>query len=164
MIVTIFAKLNSGKMKQAADNLETPVGHITGNIHRMFLSILNKNLAHLDIERYYLPIMLIEDGEGSLTQQELAEKLSCDKVHVVRIIDYLSENGYVQRVQNSQDRRKYGLVITEKARNVLPDIQKAFQKTNALVLNNLSANQVDELYVMLKIIEKNLSSYKSRIV
>ena len=161
MIVTIFAKLNSGKMKQTDDNPGTPVGHITGNIHRMFLAILNKNLAHLDIERYYLPIMLIEAGEGSLTQQELAEKLSCDKVHVVRIIDYLSENGYVQRVQNSHDRRKYGLVITEKARNVLPDIQKAFQKTNALVLNNLSTNQISELYATLKIIENNLSSYKS---
>jgi len=145
-----------------ADNpMKDTVGHIAGNIHRMFLSILNKNLAHLDIERYYLPIMLIEAGEGSLTQQELAEKLSCDKVHVVRIIDYLSENGYVQRVQNSQDRRKYGLVITEKAKNVLPDIQKAFQKTNALVLNKLSENQISELYSTLKIIENNLSSYKS---
>ena len=148
-------------MKKSDDNQGTPVGHITGNIHRMFLSILNKNLAHLDIERYYLPIMLIEAGKGNLAQQELAEKLSCDKVHVVRIIDYLAANGYVQRVQNSHDRRKYGLVITEKARNVLPDIQKAFQKTNALVLNKLSENQISELYSTLKIIENNLSSYKS---
>lgn len=151
-------------MKQTDADQGTPIGHITGNIHRMFLSILNKNLSHLDIERYYYPIMLIEAGDGNLTQQELAEKLSCDKVHVVRIIDYLSANGYVKRVQNSRDRRKYGLVITEKAKNAIPGIQNAFQKTNALVLNNLSETQVDELYVMLKIIEKNLSSYKSRVV
>ena len=151
-------------MNRTENSTTNPIGHITGNIHRMFLSILNKNLSHLDIERYYYPIMLIEAGEGNLTQQELAEKLSCDKVHVVRIIDYLSANGYVQRVQNSQDRRKYGLVITEKAKNVLPGIQKAFQKTNALVLNNLSTNQVNELYSTLKIIETNLSTYKSHAV
>lgn len=150
------------KRKTKEDLVKQPVGHIAGNIHRMFLAILNKNLAHLDIERYYYPILLIEAGEGNLTQQELAEKLSCDKVHVVRIIDYLSANGYVNRVQNPRDRRKYGLEITEKAKNAIPGIQKAFQKTSALVLNNLSATQVDELYAILKIIEKNLSSYKSQ--
>jgi MarR family transcriptional regulator for hemolysin len=148
------------KYKSANDHSEQPVGHITGNIHRMFLAILNKNLAHLDIERYYLPILLIEAGEGNLTQQGLAEKLSCDKVHVVRIIDYLSANGYVNRIQNIHDRRKYGLEITEKAKNVLPDIQRAFQETNALVLSNLSTKQIIELYSTLKIIEKNLSSYR----
>ena len=151
-------------MAKTAVSSETPIGHITGNIHRMFLSILNKNLAHLDIERYYYPILLIESGEGKLTQQELAEKLSCDKVHVVRIIDYLSVNGYVTRVQNTRDRRKYGLEICEKARNVLPDIQKAFQETNALMLNNLSTNQINEMYSSLKIIETNLSSNKSHVV
>jgi DNA-binding MarR family transcriptional regulator len=151
-------------MNRTEDKAADPIGHITGNIHRMFLSILKKNLSHLDIERYYYPIMLIEASGGNLTQQELAKKLSCDKVHVVRIIDYLSVNGYVTRIQNTRDRRKYGLVITEKAKNVLSDIQKAFQKTNALLLKNLSTNQVNELYSALKIIETNLSTYKSHAV
>jgi len=148
------------KSKQTSEPLKQPVGHIAGNIHRMFLSILNKNLAQLDIERYYYPVLLIEAGKGSLTQQDLADKLSCDKVHVVRIIDYLSANGYVKRVQNPKDRRKYGLEITEKAQNVIPCIRKAFQETNALVLKDLTGTEVDELYTTLKLIEKNLSSYK----
>lgn len=147
---------------RSADNIEKqPIGHITGNIHRMFLAILNKNLSHLDIERYYYPILLIEEGQTSLTQQELADKLSCDKVHVVRIIDYLSANGYVNRIQNPSDRRKYGLELTEKAINAIPDIQNAFQKTNAFMLNNLSADQIKEMYTSLKIIENNLSTFKS---
>ncbi|MGA2406831.1 MAG: MarR family transcriptional regulator [Bacteroidales bacterium] len=139
-----------------------PVGHIASNIHRMFLTVLNMNLAHIDIDRFYYPILLIEASRGNLTQQELAGKLGCDKVQVVRIIDYLSEKGYVTRVQNTHDRRKYGLEITEKAKKIIPDIKKAIQNANALVLNNLSEKKIYDLYSTLKTIEKNLSSFKSQ--
>lgn len=141
-----------------------PIGHIASNIHRMFLAVLKMNLAHLDIDRFYYPVLLIEASGGNLTQQELAGKLGCDKVQVVRIIDYLSEKGYVTREQNTQDKRKYGLEITEKAKKFIPDINKAIQNANAIVLNNLSEEKIVELYSTLKIIEKNLSSFKSQII
>ena len=149
------------KNKVTDNTKKRPLGHIAGNIHRIFLMIINKNLAFLDIERFYFPVLLIEAGEGNLTQQELAEKLHCDKVQVVRIIDYLSGHGYVNRVQNASDRRKYGLEITDKAKKVIPDIKKAWEKANAILLSNLSDNQIKELYDTLKIIENNLSSYES---
>jgi len=149
------------KNKVTDNTKKRPLGHIAGNIHRIFLAIINKNLVHLDIERFYYPVLLIEAGEGNLTQQELSEKLFCDKVQVVRIIDYLSEHGYVNRVQNASDRRKYGLEITEKAKKVIPDIKKAWEKANAILLNNLSVNQIKELYATLKIVENNLSAFES---
>ena len=139
-----------------------PVGHIASNIHRMFLTVLNKYLADVDIDRFYYPILLIEASSSKLTQQELASKLGCDKVQVVRIIDYLSEKGYVTRVKNTYDRRKYGLEVTAKAKKFIPDIKKAIQDANALVLNNLSEKKINDLYSTLKIIEKNLSSFKSQ--
>jgi MarR family transcriptional regulator, transcriptional regulator for hemolysin len=150
--------------KTAEEPIIEPVGHIASNIHRMFLTVLNIYLTDVDIDRFYYPILLIEASNGNLTQQELAGKLGCDKVQVVRIIDYLSEKGYVTRVQNIRDRRKYGLEITEKAKKIIPDIEKAIQKANALVLNNLSEKKIDDLYSTLKIIEKNLSSFKSQTI
>jgi DNA-binding MarR family transcriptional regulator len=150
--------------KTAEAPIIEPVGHIANNIHRMFLTILNIYLAHIDIDRFYYPILLIDASNGDLTQQELAGKLGCDKVQVVRIVDYLTEKGYVIRVKNTRDRRKYGLEITEKAKYCIPDIEKAIQKANALVLNNLSGKKIDDLYSTLKIIEKNLSSFKSQTI
>jgi MarR family transcriptional regulator, transcriptional regulator for hemolysin len=139
-----------------------PVGHIASNIHRMFLTLLNTYLSNVDIDRFYYPVILIEAGKGNLTQQDLAGKLGCDKAQVVRIIDYLSEKGYVNRVQNTDDRRKYGLEITEKAKTYIPDMNKAIQSANAVVLGNLSKKKIDDLYSTLKIIEKNLSTVKSQ--
>jgi MarR family transcriptional regulator for hemolysin len=140
--------------------VKEPIGRIMGNISRRFLTSLQQQLIHLDIERSYYPLLLIESGQGNLNQQELAGLLSCDKVQVVRIIDYLSSNGYVERLQDSKDRRKSYIRITGKAEKFLPDIKKAIQVTSAIALKDLSEDKVDKLYSFLKIIEKNLQSDK----
>lgn len=137
--------------------MQEPIGRKMDKVGRMFQA----ELQHLDIERSFYPLMLIEAGNG-ITQQELADKLFCDKVQVVRIIDYLSSNGYVERVQNQTDKRKYELTITEKARLVLPDIKKAISNTSSIAMKGLSENQVSQLYSMVSLIESNLISHKNR--
>ncbi len=141
--------------------MQEPIGRKMDKVGRMFQAELQAELQHLDIERSFYPLMLIEAGNG-ITQQELADKLFCDKVQVVRIIDYLSSNGYVERVQNQTDKRKYELTITEKARLVLPDIKKAISNTSSIAMKGLSENQVSQLYSMVSLIESNLISHKNR--
>ena len=141
--------------------MQEPIGRKMDKLGRMFQVELQSELQHLDIERSFYPLMLIEAGNG-ITQQELADKLFCDKVQVVRIIDYLSSNGYVERVQNQTDKRKYELTITEKARLVLPDIKKAISNTSSIAMKGLSENQVSQLYSMVSLIESNLISHKNR--
>ena len=137
--------------------MKEPIGRKMDKIGKMFQAKIQSDLAHLDIDRSFYPLLLIESGNG-ITQQELASKLLCDKVQVVRIIDYLSSNGYVERLQNPVDRRKYELTITDKARKVLPDIKKTLQNATSVATNGLSESQVNELQSMLVIIERNLLS------
>ena len=137
--------------------MKEPIGRKMDKIGKMFQAKIQSDLAHLDIDRSFYPLLLIESGNG-ITQQELASKLLCDKVQVVRIIDYLSSNGYVERLQNPVDRRKYELTITDKARKVLPDIKKTLQSATSVATNGLSESQVNELQSMLVIIERNLLS------
>jgi MarR family transcriptional regulator, transcriptional regulator for hemolysin len=133
-----------------------PLGRITGRISRMFFGTLQKRLSHLDIQRSFYPLLLIDAGEGKLTQQELANELLSDKVQIVRIVDYLSTNGYVERVQNQKDRREYNLTITDKGRKAIPDIKDTIQELSGIAYNGLSPKQIKELYSMLSLIETNL--------
>ena len=139
--------------------MKEPIYRKMDKIGKMFQAKLQNELKHLDIDRSFYPLLLIEAGNG-ITQKELADQLLCDKVQVVRIIDYLSSNGYVERIQNLTDKRKYELTITEKARLVLPDIKQALKDTTSVVVNCLSENQIDELYNLLSILELNLSLVK----
>jgi len=143
--------------------LKEPLGRKLDKISKLFLATLQKNLTHLDIERSFYPLLLIEAGNG-LTQQDLAKKIGCDKVQVVRIIDYLSSNGYVKRVRNKTDKRKYELAITEKAGLIIPDVQNAFSQTTSLAFQSLSEQQIDEFYTLLSSIENNLITNKSKTV
>lgn len=157
--------MNSSNLTVAPKNsIREPVGRIMNNISRMYLAELHKKLNHLEIQRSYYPLMLIEAGNGKLTQQELATKLACDKVQVVRIIDYLSKQGYVNRSQDSNDRRKYNLKITEKAKKAIPDIKRTIDETNSLALDNLSEHDIAQLYSLLRKLETNLSANKKIIL
>jgi len=140
--------------------MQEPVGRIMKKISVLSQIYLQENLTELDIKRSFYPLLLIESGNG-ITQQELAGKLSCDKVQVVRIIDYLSSHGYVERIQNRTDKRKYELSITEKAKKAIPNIKKIFDEISVVSLKGLSENQRNELYTMLTIIETNFLTYKN---
>jgi MarR family transcriptional regulator for hemolysin len=137
--------------------MKEPIGRKMDKIGKVLQARVQSDLQSLDIDRSFYPLLLIEEGNG-LTQQELADKLLCDKVQVVRIIDYLSSNGYVERIQNRHDKRKYELTVTEKAKPVIPQIKAVIEKSTLLACEGLSEKQTNELYNMLVIIENNLLS------
>jgi MarR family transcriptional regulator, transcriptional regulator for hemolysin len=144
----------------AGDKIQVPIGWIMSNLSKGFLAGLQQKLKHLDIQRSYYPLLLIESGHGNLTQQELANLLACDKVQVVRIIDYLSSNGFVVREKDLKDRRKFKLQITSKAVAIIPDIKAAIQETSKMALSGIMDDKTEELFQLLQIIEKNLSGLK----
>jgi len=148
-------RLNHRIRNVSKTNMKEPVERIMGKISKISQDIVRGNLSHLDIDRSFYPLLLIDAGNG-ITQQELARELSCDKVQVVRIIDYLSSNGYVERTPNKSDHRKYELSVTDKARKVIPEIKKAFDELSAITLKGLTLKQKNELFAMLTIIISNL--------
>jgi len=121
-----------------------------------YLQLLRLKLQHLDIDRNYYALVLIDKLDGSITQQELAVMLDTDKVSIVRVIDYLSNNGYVLRVRKMEDRRKINLLLTQKAKLALPEIKQSFEEINNIVLNGLNSSQVLELVETINKIKSNL--------
>lgn len=136
-------------------DITEPVGRVMAKISKTFQAKLLTRLNHLDINRSLYPLLLIESKNG-MTQQELARELSCDKVQVVRIIDYLSKNDYVQRVPDATDKRKHILKITPKAELVIPEIKNAINETSTIAFRGLTGTQVDELYKALNLLKINL--------
>jgi MarR family transcriptional regulator, transcriptional regulator for hemolysin len=127
------------------------------NIGRTMLSQMNVKLRKIEIKRYFYALILIGEGEGLLTQQDLAELLNSDKVIVVRIVDYLSNRGYVKRMRDSLDRRKYRLTLTKKAEKELPLIRKALEEITSDALRGLTSEKIEELYNSLRSIKNNLN-------
>jgi len=135
---------------------EQPLGRMLSLLGKSYLSLLRIRLQHLDIDRYYYALVLIGRQDGIITQQELALLLDSDKVSIVRIIDYLSGKGYVKRMPKPDDRRKHSLLLTEKGKRAIPEIEKSFSDLNEFVLNGLEKKQITELNLTISKIKQNL--------
>ncbi len=140
---------------------EVPIGRLLSIIAKSYLSALNSTLRDLDIDRNYYALLLIEKGNGELTQQELALQLEVDKVTMLRSIDYLSDKNYIQRIKNNNDRRKFNLVLTEKAISALSNIKMAISALNDSALSGLDEKQKEDFYQLLFTIKMNLNQYCS---
>jgi MarR family transcriptional regulator for hemolysin len=123
---------------------EQPIGRILSMLGRGYLHLLRAKLKHLDIDRNYYALVIIASQDGNITQQELALLLGQDKVSIVRVVDYLSEKGYIKRIKKPDDLRKHRIMLTEKAKLAIPEIQESFKSINKLVMNGLSDLQVSE--------------------
>jgi len=135
---------------------EQPLGRKLSLIARDFLNLLHSKLKHIDLDRNYYALILIEKADGNITQQELASLLDTDKVSIVRIIDYLTEKGYVNREANETDRRKYSLTLTAKAKQEIPTILQSITETHNQTFDGLNDTQIVEFYQTLHVIQENL--------
>lgn len=143
--------------KSSSAYSKPPLGKILSGIGKILLNELKEHLNYLDIERNYYALILIEEGKGKITQQNLATLLNTDKVSVVRVVDYLSNNGYIKRVNDKNDRRKHSLTLTKKAIKELPLIKKAIHEITNKALNGLPDNKIKELFNTLNHIKNNLN-------
>jgi MarR family transcriptional regulator for hemolysin len=141
----------------AFPQIEQPLGRILSVLGKGYLRILRTRLKHLDIDRNYYALVLVEARDGDISQQELAGLLDSDKVSIVRVVDYLAGKGYLTRINKAGDRRKHCLELTGKAKQALPEIRAAFREINALVLEGLEKQQLSVLTEAIHKIKTNIN-------
>ena len=133
-----------------------PFGRSLAILTKTYYGALTKRLEHLEIERYYSILILIESLDKGCTQQYICDQLKIDKVTMVRIIDYLIEKKYVKKVINKNDRRENLVELTKKAIDVLPEIHEAIDEVNESALKGIPKTKQKELYEHLFSIQRNL--------
>lgn len=109
---------------------EWPLGRFFSFLTRQYIGKLAQQMEHTPVERYYFPLYLIGKNNGLVSQQELANQLLMDKVSLVRILDALETDGFIERKINPCDRRQHLLSITSKAEPWILEIEKGIKETN----------------------------------
>ena len=111
-------------------------------------------------------ILFLSEREGA-TVRELAGALSADLATASALVDRLMSQGWVRRETDPTDRRRARLLLTEKARDVVQPLTEATQRTNALLVEALGAEQASELASILarlvdRLDEQSMSAAASR--
>ena len=123
---------------------------------KLYYGALYNRLTDLDIERYYGLIFYLGTVGKMQTQQQIANQFKMDKTVLVRVIDYLTEKGFVQRVINPNDRRAYFIQLTDLAKEKLPIIQDAINDINKIAFKGFTEEQIADFTSQLQIVKSNL--------
>lgn len=135
---------------------DTPLAVVFNLLAKKFYGAITKQLNELEFDKYYFVLYQIVKHQ-QVTQQCLADSLQVDKATMVRIIDYLTENGLVKREQCANDRRSYYVVPTAKAAKVMPQIEQTYQHVNKAAFKGVSKAEQKMVMEVLQKMMSNLS-------
>lgn len=110
-------------------------------ISEVYISTLSALMKPHGLERYFVAVMYLNEHSGSITQTELGQVLRRDKVFTMRLVDALSALGFVERKQDSNDRRCHLVELTTKGKALIPLIEEAVAQTNELMFKDFSAEE-----------------------
>lgn len=81
------------------------------------------------------------DRSAVRTQAALAEAIGADKTRIIRTLDDLQRQGFIEREPDPDDRRVRLLAITEAGRAVKDAAQREIQRGEERWLNELTAEE-----------------------
>ena len=96
-------------------------------------------------------VLLALDRSSMRTQAALAAAIGADKTRIIRTLDDLQHDGYIERRPDPDDRRVRLLAITEAGRKVKDAAQEQIQRGEERWLGELTA---EERRMFLRVLER----------
>ena len=116
------------------------------------LKAINGNLAP-----HHMFIMKIVDEEGRLYISEIGDMASISKAQMTDSVDKLTSFGLLERVPDPADRRKIGIILTEKGKSTLAKFDAAMRKR---MIDSLSWLQGEELTKLLDALKYLVATFE----
>lgn len=95
----------------------------------------------------FLIYLYMRDG---LTHDELTEKIGVDKASTTRALLKLEETGYITKVQDVKDKRKYYIYLTAYAKQQRTTILNISRNWEKELTQNLSSEELLQLYTIFR--------------
>ena len=118
--------------------------------------ILKENGFNITVDQWVvLQELNNNDGQGQIA---LANSTFKDAPTITRIIDLLSQKGYVERVNNPEDRRRFKICLTQEGSQLIQKVSPHIFAFRKKAYEGLNQDQMDNLKVALNHIFDNLNA------
>lgn len=127
--------------------IENPTGTALYSIEKAikeYRKLAQKNITKVvkDITVDQCLVLIILQQNESISQNELANLVFKDSASITRMIELMVKNDYLTRTIHAEDRRKFNLVITEKALKTIELIEPVIQFNRETALHGLSIKEI----------------------
>jgi DNA-binding MarR family transcriptional regulator len=131
-------------------------GHYISSIYRHLQIYLNKQFSNTGFgSGQYLFFINIAQNEG-INQKDLSDHLAIDKATTTKAVSKLTKLGYIVQKQNIQDKRFYNLYLTDKGRDILPEIKTILKGTRNILQKGMSSEECDQSLKLLGLLLNNI--------
>ncbi|HTX61217.1 MAG TPA: MarR family transcriptional regulator [Methanobacterium sp.] len=136
------------------NNNEGPEGHLCfklGKVNRKVYRQCESELAPFNItpaQFYALSVLFDKDG---IKFKDLALRLSLDRSSLTGILDRMENGGFIERRADPDDRRSLLIFLTEKSKEIRPELSTIAQGIDQKFKNKISP---EELKTLLKALDQ----------
>lgn len=139
----------------------TSLTKLNGKIYRSTQCYIDKGLDKFKLSTGIYPYLLILNENEGISQNEISRELNVDKAMSARAVKKLIELGYIQKRENREDVRAYKLFLTDKGRNIIPEIMKVIHNWIDILVEGCSEEEKEVGITFLDKVLSNAKKYKA---
>jgi MarR family transcriptional regulator, transcriptional regulator for hemolysin len=127
-----------------SSNVRDNFGNVLGQASRQWRRALDLRLRPYGLtDATWLPLLQLSRASTPMRQKDLAEALFLDSSSVVRLLDALQANGFIERREHPEDRRVKTIILTEAAQEVLKKVNQIASEVRQQVLSGLTDEELE---------------------
>lgn len=131
---------------------EQHFGYLIKDLSNLWREIVDRRLEPIGLSAArWQPLVVLYRVDEPMTQAMLAGALEIEAPTLVRLLDRLSRDGWVERRPSPQDRRAHHVVLTPKALKACADIENVLVQTRQEML---SAAKKPEIRACIDVLER----------
>lgn len=120
-----------------------------GQVNKQWRRTLDRLLAPMGLtQALWMPLMHLARSPEAMRQKDLAHSLALDSSSVVRLVDGLAAQGWIERVDDS-DRRVKKIQLTATGHAQVEAVQDLLQQARTQVLGAVPPQELDAAYATL---------------
>ncbi len=131
-------------MSKSVSDLLQLVSTYYPKLRKVFRNLMS--IKNIPISLTQLTCLNVIDKQDQLTMSALAEELSMSNQQLTKVVDALVEFDMVERVYDTNNRRKIYAKITTKGKQLLTDLHQELDKKMAYLMRKFSEDEMDKLY------------------
>jgi len=142
-------------MVQPIDNIRN-FGFLMKDVHRLWVRHFEQRAAQLGMSLTQCRVLVFLSRNEGATQARLADLCDTEPMTVVRVLDRMERDGWIERRADPSDRRANRLYRKPASDPILEEILRIAERSHNEALTGLSAAEREQMMALLERIRANL--------
>jgi DNA-binding MarR family transcriptional regulator len=131
-------------------------GFIVKDVYRLWVRLFEQRVPQLGMTFTQCKVLVFLSRNEGTTQAKLAEASDTEPMTLVRVLDRMERDGWIERRPDPADRRAHRLYLKPASTPVLNEVQRIGEKARSEALAGLSSEEREQMTDMLEHVRRNL--------